>query len=124
MAHIDQPCEQCSLIYSQIFDMHNTFQEIIIDERGFTDDFNELFYKRSLMNLDVSHTGTFFIKRFRDKTTSCQNLILICSPRNIFSKFLSVLLRIYLNSFFLFSELNLPSSQLSFLQTRNMVNLF
>ena len=105
MAHIDQPCEQCSLIYSQIFDMHNTFQEIIIDERGFTDDFNELFYKRSLMNLDVSHTGTFFIKRFRDKTTSCQNLILICSPRNIFSKFLSVLLRIYLNSFFCFLSL-------------------
>ena len=42
--------------------MHNTFQAIIIHERDFTDDFNKLFYKRMLMNLDVCHTGTFLTK--------------------------------------------------------------
>ena len=63
------------------------------------------------MNLGVCHTGNFLKKRFIDKTTSCQNFISICIPRSPFSKFLSILLRIYLNSFFsLFSELNLPSS--------------
>ena len=84
--YVDQPYEQCSLIYPQIFDMHNTFQDIIIDERDFTDDFNKLFYKLSLMNLDVCYTGTFFNKRFRDKTACCQNFILICCP-SLFSKF-------------------------------------
>ena len=27
--YVDQPCEQCSSIYPQIFDMHNIFQDII-----------------------------------------------------------------------------------------------
>ena len=50
------------LISPHIFGMHNTFQDIIIDETDFTDDFNEFFYKRSLMNLDVCYTGTFLTK--------------------------------------------------------------
>ena len=75
--------------------MHNIFQDVIIDERDFTDDFDKLFYNRSLMNLDVFHTGTFFNKRFKDKTTSCQNFISISGPRSLFTKFLSILLRIF-----------------------------
>ena len=75
------------LISPHIFGMHNTFQDIIIDETDFTDDFNELFYKCSLMNLDVCYTGTFFNQRFRDKTASCQNFILICSSRSLFLNF-------------------------------------
>ena len=63
--YVDQPCEQCSLIYPQVFDMHNIFQDII-DERDFTIDFNKPFYKHSLMSLDVCHTGTFFNKRFKE----------------------------------------------------------
>ena len=46
--------------------MHNTFQDIIIDERDFTDDFIKLFYKRWLMHLDVCHAGTFLKNIFRD----------------------------------------------------------
>ena len=65
--YVNQLCEQYSLIYPQIFDMRNTFQDIIIDEKNFTDNFNKLFYKRSLMNLDNCYTGTFCNKRFRDK---------------------------------------------------------
>ena len=75
--------------------MHNIFQGVIIDERDSTDDLDKLFYNRSLMNLDVFHTGTFFNKRFRDKTTSCQNFISISGPRSLFNKFLSILLRIF-----------------------------
>ena len=93
--YVDQTCEQCSLIYPHIFDMHNIFQGVIIDERDSTDDLDKLFCKRSLMNLDVFHTGTFFNKRFRDKTTSCQNFISISGPRSLFNKFLSILLRIF-----------------------------
>ena len=63
--YVDQPCEHCSLIYPQGFDMHNIFQDII-DERDFTIDFNKLFYKHSLMSLDACHTGTFFNKRFKE----------------------------------------------------------
>ena len=92
--------------------MHNTFQDIIIDDRDFTIGFNKLFYKRSLISLDVCHTGSFFNKRFRDKTKCCRNFVSIRSPRNLFSKFLGILLRVYLNSFFsLLSELNLASAQ-------------
>ena len=41
------------------------------------------------------------------------NFISICSLTSLFSRILSILLRFYLNSFFsLFSEFNLPSSQL------------
>ena len=92
--------------------MHNTFQDIIIDERDFTIGFNKLFYKRSLIPLDVCHTGSFFNKRFRDKTKCCRNFVSIRSPRNLFSKNLGILLRVYLNSFFsLLSERNLASAQ-------------
>ena len=107
--YVDEPCEQCSLIYPQIFEMHYTFQDIIVDERDFTIGFNKLFYKRSLISLDVCHTGGFFNKRFWYKTKCCQHFVSIRRPRNLFSKFLVILWRVYLNSFL--SLLNLASAQ-------------
>ena len=48
-------CQFWCRIYLQIFDNHNTFQDIIVDERDFTREFNNFFQKTSLSSLDVCH---------------------------------------------------------------------
>ena len=54
-------CQFCSPIYPQVFDNHNTFQDIIVDEQYFTREFNNFFQKTSFFSLDVCHDHTLFI---------------------------------------------------------------
>ena len=63
-------CQFCSQIYLQIFGNHNTFQDIIVDDRDFTREFNNFFQKTSLSSLDVCHDHALFIdsKKLRFST--------------------------------------------------------
>ena len=50
-----------SRIYPQIFDRQVCFQDISIDERDFTLDFNHFFRKTSLFSLDICHERAIFM---------------------------------------------------------------
>ena len=52
-------CELCSGVYPQIFDLHNTFEDIAIDSRDFSDDFCKFF--PPLISLDVCYDSGYFI---------------------------------------------------------------
>ena len=95
-------CQFCSWIYPQIFDNHNTFQHINVDERDFTREFNNFFQKTSLFSLNVCHDHAHFIDSKKGKIFRCTYFSFIKTATN------SVL-----NYFFsLLNELNLKETQL------------
>ena len=54
-------CQFCSRIYLQIFDNHNTFQEIIVDEQDFTREFKNFFRKNLFFSVVICHDHARFI---------------------------------------------------------------
>ena len=58
-------CELCSRVYPQILDLHNTFEDIIIGNHDFSDDFCKLF--KSLISLDVCFDSGYFINMQKAK---------------------------------------------------------
>ena len=70
-------CQFCSRIYPQIFDNHNTFQDIIADERDFTREFNNLLQKTSLFSLDICHDETLFIDAKKLRFSTVHILVLL-----------------------------------------------
>ena len=92
-------CQICSRIYSQIFDNHNIFQDIVVDEQDFTREFNNFLQKTSLFSLNVCHDHTLFIDSKKAKIFKCTYFSFINMPTKLFKSFLSVLIRLYLNHF-------------------------
>ena len=97
-------CQFCSQIYQQIFDNHNTFQDIIVDEQNFTCECNNFFQKTSLFSLHVCHDHTLLIDSKKGKVFNCTYFSFIKTPIKLFKLFLNVLIRLYLN--YCFSLLN------------------
>ena len=56
-------------VYPQIFDLHNTFEDIIIDKHDFSDDFCKFF--KSLISLDVCFDSGYFINMRKAKLYRC-----------------------------------------------------
>ena len=94
-------CQFCSRIYPINFDNRNTFQDIIVNERDFTREFNNFFQKTSLFSLDVYHDYAICIDSKKTKIFNCTNFSFIKSPTKLFKSFLKFLIRLYLNYFFL-----------------------
>ena len=83
-------CQFCSRIYLKIFDNEYIFGDIIVDERDFTSQFNELFRRRSLFSLDVFHTHSLWINTKKGKFFACTNAEDIRTPNKLFRVFLSI----------------------------------
>ena len=75
-------CQFCSRIYPQIFDNHNTFQDIIADERDFTHEFNNLLQKTSLFSLDICHDDTLFTDAEKLRFSTVDILVLLRCQAN------------------------------------------
>ena len=73
-------CQFCSRIYPQIFDNHNTFQDIIVDERYFACKINNFFQKTSLFSLDFCHNYTLFIDSKKGKIFNCTYFSFVKTP--------------------------------------------
>ena len=92
---VKRACKLCSQIYLQLFDEHQYFGDIIIDERDFTQAFNKFFYKRSLFSLDICHNHKFFINAVKAKHFDCTQFLDIRTPKGLFIFYLSILIRLY-----------------------------
>ena len=71
-------CQFCSRIYLQIFDNHNIFQDIVVDEPDFTREFDNFFQKTSLFSLDVcQYFNNLFdsMKSPENYTATCYKII-------------------------------------------------
>ena len=79
-------CQFCSRIYPEIFDNHNTFQDIIVDEQDFTCEFNNFFQKTSLFFLDVCHDHTLFIDSKKLKFSTVNVLVLLIGQLNFLNR--------------------------------------
>ena len=97
-------CQFCPRIYPQIFNNHNTFQDIIVDERDFTCEFNNFFQKTSLFSLNICHDHVLFIDSKKTKIFNCAYFGFIKKPTKLLKSFFSVLIRLYLNYLFFFVE--------------------
>ena len=82
-----------------MFDQHNTFQDIIIDTHNFSNDFCKFF--KSIISLDICFDGGYFINMQKAKIYKCLYFHFIRNPSKLFLKFLSILIRLYLNICFI-----------------------
>ena len=89
----ERHCELCSRIYPQIFDYYNTFEDIIIDNLDFPEDFSKFFRETLLISLDVCYDHSYFINLQKAKIYKCMYFKFIRNPRKRFQKMLSVLVR-------------------------------
>ena len=107
--------EFCSRVFPQIFDNHNTFEDIIIDERDFPEGLNKLFEKDSLFSLSICYNHALCINIQRAKLYKCKYFIFITKPKKLSKRFLLRLLRLlrlYLNYFCsLLSQIELKEKQ-------------
>ena len=103
-------CSTCSTVKVLRSDNLKIFEDIIIDERDFTKSFQYFFGKKSLFSLGLFDNYLFwFCKGYR-----CLRFEEQKKPRNFCVYFLSVLLRIYINTFLkidLRKEFNMHSEQ-------------
>ena len=110
-------CEFCSRIYPQLFDSYVAFQDIIIDERDFTLEFNKFFEKTLLFFLDVCLNHTFFMDPKKAKIFKCAYFNFKKTPKNLFKAFLTILIRLYWSYFFsLLNKVNLNETHQIFLR--------
>ena len=89
-------CQFCSWIYPQIFDNHNTFQDIVVDEWDFTCELNNFFQKISLLSLNICHDQALFIDSKKAKISNCTYFSFIKMPNKLLKSFFCVLIRLYL----------------------------
>ena len=94
-------CQFCSRIYPKNFDNRNTFQDIIVNERDLTREFNYFFQKTSLFSLNVCHDYAICIDSKKTKIFNCTYFSFIKRPTKHLKSFLSVLIRVFLNYLFL-----------------------
>ena len=104
-------CQFCSRIYPQILDNHNIFQDIFVDELGFTREFNKLFRTTSLFSFYVCHDHALFINSKKAKIFNCTYFSFIKTSAKLFKSFISVLIRLYLFFFSLLNEFCLKETQ-------------
>ena len=98
-----QHCAVCSGIPLSVFDDDNqTFKEAIIDERDFTEEFCELFGTKSIFSLDVCLPYTLIVDPKMVTSKKYLYFEVKKNPKNVLKGFLSILVRVYLNSFFFY----------------------
>ena len=107
-------CQFCSWIYPQIFDNHNTFQDIVVDEWDFTCELNNFFQKTSLLSLNICHDQALFIDSKKAKISNCTYFSFIKMPNKLLKSFFCVLIRLCLIFFSLLNELNLKETAVIF----------
>ena len=90
-------CNFCSRITPQIFDKEHNFNDIIINERDFTREFNDFFYKKNLFSLDICRGHSLFVNTKKAKIFGCTYFEDIKSSSKLFRVFVSILIRAYLN---------------------------
>ena len=106
-------CEFSSRIYPQIFDRQVCFQDIIIDERDFTLDFNHFLIKTSLFSLDICHESAISINVKNSKKYCCTYFCFIETPNILFNSYLSSSARVYFSYLFsVLEEVQLKEVQL------------
>ena len=116
-------CQFFSWIYLQVFDNHNTFQDIIGDEQDFTSQFNKFFRGRSLFSLDVCNTHSLWINTKKAKIFGCTYAEDIRTPNKLFRIFLSILIRLYRSYFLYFlKEVKINEEKAIFFQTANVAS--
>ena len=90
-------CAVCSCINRSTFDNDQTF---LIDKRDFTEEFCQLFGTKSIFSLDVCLPYTSFVDVKTARSQKCLYFNVKKNPKNVFKGFLSILLKVYWNSFF------------------------
>ena len=93
-------CEFGSRICPQIFDRYVFIQDIIIDERDFTLDFNRFLEKRHYFLLIFVMNVQFLLTQKILKNMVVLNFCFIKTPNTLFKSYLSILVKVYLNYFF------------------------
>ena len=74
---------------------------IVVNEQDFTIEFNKFFQKTSLFSLDLFHNHAPFIDSRKVKIFQCTYFNFIKISDKLLKAFLSILIRLYLNYFFL-----------------------
>ena len=91
-------CNFPSQITSQIFNKEYSFNDIIINERDFSREFNFFFFFfKSLFSLDICRSHALFINTKKVKIFGCTYFEDIKTSNNFFRALVSILLRVYLN---------------------------
>ena len=93
-------CRVCSCVEPTIYDEDQIFKDILIDERNFTEKFCEFFGAKSIFSLDIWLLYTSFVDVVTARNQKCLYFNAKKNPKNVFKEFLSILVRVYLCSFF------------------------
>ena len=98
-------CQICSFVEFTRTDNHRLFEDIIIvDKRDLNREFLEVFKGMSLFSLSLTKLYRNWIDTNTHKIHGCFYFVNFWKPRQIFIYFLSILIRIYVNIFFLKDE--------------------
>ena len=97
-------CQICSFVKFTKTDNHRLFEDIIVDERDLSKKFLEVFKGKCLFSLSLTKFYGNWIDTNAHKIHSCFYFVNFWKPRQIFIYFLSILIRIYVNIFFLKDE--------------------
>ena len=98
-------CQICSFVEFSKSDNHRLFEDIIVDERDLSKEFLEVFKgKPFLFSLTLTKLYGNWIDTNAHKMHGCFYFVNFQKPRQIFIYFLSILIRIYVNIFFLKDE--------------------
>ena len=89
-------CRYCSAINVVKRDDVRIFQDIVIDERDFTEEFIRFVARRLTFTLNLFDSHSFWIS----KKPHCLKFEQLKRPQQLFIYFLSMLIRIYVNTFF------------------------
>ena len=93
-------CQICSFVEFTKTDNHRLFEDIIVDERDLSKEFLEVFKGKSLFSLSFTKLYGNWTGTKAHKIHSCFYFFNFQKPRQIFIYFLSILIKIYVNSFF------------------------
>ena len=89
-------CRYCSAVNVVKLDDVRIFQDIVINERDFTEEFIRFFARRSIFTLNLSDSHLFWIS----EKQHCLKFEQQKRSQQLFIYFLSILIKIYVNTFF------------------------